>query len=398
MVGEIRDHETLEIAINASLTGHLVLSTIHTNDAAGAVTRMVDMGVEPFLIRSSVIGILAQRLIRVLCTHCKYSYPAEDFELEELGLTPERMRFRAARRNNPASRYFPRNVSGGDLFEEFDITRRPMFSKAKGCNQCTSTGFIGRKGIYELLLVDDAVGPLILRRADAQAIKRAAQDMGMDTLRDDGARKVLAGMTTVEEVLAATQDDVEGEHRFLATQRRPERLGDRGGVGHGRLRVQGDPQRQRQAGSRHPRRRQRQGASRRPEARRHPAHQRARGAQGPRAGGRKSDGGFSLFNRVSIDDVAMMTRQLATLVGAGIPLVESVTALTEQMDKLELKRILDAGGRHAQRGQLPRQGARRPPARLLEPVREHGRGGRSVGQPRGRARAPGGLSRRGNPS
>jgi len=211
MVGEIRDHDTLEIAINASLTGHLVLSTIHTNDAAGAITRTIDMGAEPFLLRSSVIGILAQRLVRVLCPNCKYTYPAEDFELEELGLTPERMRFRAARRNNPASRYFPRNVSGGDLFEEFDITRRPMFSKAKGCNQCTSTGFIGRKGIYELLLIDDAVGPLILRRADAQAIKRAAQDMGMDTLRDDGARKVLAGLTTVEEVLAATQDDVEGD-------------------------------------------------------------------------------------------------------------------------------------------------------------------------------------------
>ena len=212
MVGEIRDHDTLEIAINASLTGHLVLSTIHTNDAAGAVTRTIDMGAEPFLLRSSVIGILAQRLVRVLCPNCKYTYPAEDFELEELGLTPERMRFRAARRNNPASRYFPRNVSGGDLFEEFDITRRPLFSKAKGCNQCLSTGFIGRRGIYELLLVDDAVGPLILRKADAQAIKRAAQDMGMDTLRDDGARKVLAGMTTVEEVLAATQDDVEADN------------------------------------------------------------------------------------------------------------------------------------------------------------------------------------------
>ena len=114
MVGEIRDHDTLEIAINASLTGHLVLSTIHTNDAAGAVTRTIDMGAEPFLLRSSVIGILAQRLVRVLCPNCKYTYPAEDFELEELGLTPERMRFRAARRNNPASRYFPRNVREGD--------------------------------------------------------------------------------------------------------------------------------------------------------------------------------------------------------------------------------------------------------------------------------------------
>jgi general secretion pathway protein E len=211
MVGEIRDHETLEIAINASLTGHLVLSTIHTNDAAGAVTRTIDMGAEPFLLRSSVIGILAQRLVRVLCTSCKYAYEAEDFELEELGLTPERMRFRAARRLNPNSRYFPRNVKEGDLFESFDTTRRPMFYKAKGCDKCTNTGFAGRRGIYELLLVDDAVGPLILQKADSQAIKRSAQDMGMDTLRDDGARKVLAGMTSVEEVLAATQEDVEGD-------------------------------------------------------------------------------------------------------------------------------------------------------------------------------------------
>src|SRR5208282_527103 len=117
---------TLDIAINASLTGHLVLSTIHTNDAAGAVTRTIDMGAEPFLLRSSVIGILAQRLVRMLCTNCKYPYPAEDFELEELGLTAERMRTRAARRDNPASRYFPRNVGEGDLFESFDTTKRPL--------------------------------------------------------------------------------------------------------------------------------------------------------------------------------------------------------------------------------------------------------------------------------
>src|SRR5580692_553513 len=209
MVGEIRDHDTLEIAINASLTGHLVLSTIHTNDAAGAITRTIDMGAEPFLLRSSVIGILAQRLVRVLCPGCKYSYEAEDFELQELGLTPEKMASRAARRKNPASRYFPRNVGEGDLLESFDPSRRPLFHKAKGCGRCTNTGFTGRRGIYELLLVDDAVGPLILRKADSQAIKRMAWEQGMDTLRDDGARKVLAGMTTVEEVLAATQEDID---------------------------------------------------------------------------------------------------------------------------------------------------------------------------------------------
>ncbi|MDP8998938.1 MAG: Flp pilus assembly complex ATPase component TadA [Myxococcota bacterium] len=216
MVGEIRDHETLEIAINASLTGHLVLSTIHTNDAAGAITRTIDMGAEPFLLRSSVVGILAQRLVRVLCLHCKYAYPAERFELEELGLTADRMRARAARRANAASRYFPRNVGEGDLLESFDATQNPSFHKARGCSHCTNTGFIGRRGIYELLLIDDAVGPLILRKADAQAIKRVAWEQGMDTLRDDGARKVLAGLTSVEEVLAATQEDIDAEPAVVA--------------------------------------------------------------------------------------------------------------------------------------------------------------------------------------
>src|SRR5580704_11160146 len=209
MVGEIRDHETLEIAINASLTGHLVLSTIHTNDAAGAITRTIDLGAEPFLLRSSVIGILAQRLVRVICPHCKEAYPAEDFELEEIGLTTERQRARKARRDNPASRYFPRTVKEPDPLDEFDPAVRPIFHKARGCAQCTNTGFSGRRGIYELLLVDDAVGPLILRKADSQAIKRVAWEQGMDTLRDDGARKVLTGLTTVEEVLAATQEDID---------------------------------------------------------------------------------------------------------------------------------------------------------------------------------------------
>ena len=210
MVGEIRDHDTLEIAINASLTGHLVLSTIHTNDAAGAVTRTIDMGAEPFLLRSSVIGILAQRLVRVLCPNCKYQYPAEDFELEELGLTPERMRTRAARRNNPASRYFPRNVRRPRSVETFDppgarcsrrprdATRAPTPASAAGAASTSSCSWTTRWAAHP-------------QKADAQAIKRAAQDMGMDTLRDDGARKVLAGMTTVEEVLAATQEDVEAE-------------------------------------------------------------------------------------------------------------------------------------------------------------------------------------------
>jgi general secretion pathway protein E len=209
MVGEIRDKETVDIAINASLTGHLVLSTIHTNDAAGAVTRMVDMGVEPFLIRSSVIGILAQRLVRVLCPRCKEPYPAEDFELSELGLSPERVFAREQRKAIPNTRYYPRTTQEADVIERILLGDRPTFYKQKGCDKCSQTGFMGRRGIYELLLMDDSVGPLVLKNADAQAMKRAAMEQGMDSLRDDGARKVLHGLTTVEEVLAATQEDVE---------------------------------------------------------------------------------------------------------------------------------------------------------------------------------------------
>ncbi len=210
MVGEIRDKETVDIAINASLTGHLVLSTIHTNDAAGAFTRIVDMGVEPFLIRSSVVGVLAQRLVRVLCPHCKEAYPASGFEIEELGLSPERIRARKKRKLVSGSRYYPRTVTEPDILE-IEPGARLTFYKPKGCEKCSNNGFSGRLGIYELLLVDDFVGPLILQNADAQSIKKAALEQGMDSLRDDGARKVLLGLTSVDEVLAATQEDMELE-------------------------------------------------------------------------------------------------------------------------------------------------------------------------------------------
>ena len=210
MVGEIRDKETVEIAINASLTGHLVLSTIHTNDAPGAFTRMVDMGVEPFLLRSSVVGILAQRLVRMLCPHCKEPYEASQVDLEELGLTEERCAQRRRRRTIPNSRYYPRTVQGEDPLENYP-GQYLTFYRPKGCDKCTSTGFMGRRGIYELLMMDDMIGPLVLKGADAQTIKRMAMEQGMDSLRDDGARKVLAGMTSVEEVLLATQDDMESD-------------------------------------------------------------------------------------------------------------------------------------------------------------------------------------------
>ncbi|MBK7580919.1 MAG: type II secretion system ATPase GspE [Myxococcales bacterium] len=203
MVGEIRDRETAEIAIHASLTGHLVLSTIHTNDAPGAVTRLVEMEMEPFLVRSTVIGILAQRLVRVLCQHCKEPYSASEYELQQLGIDKERTRRRDGRKLSP--RYV---VPGVEYFPVgWREPEMPTLYRAKGCDKCDNKGYSGRLGIYELLVMDDAVGALVLSSSDAQSIKRAAQGQGMDSLRDDGARKVLEGKTTVEEIVAATQED-----------------------------------------------------------------------------------------------------------------------------------------------------------------------------------------------
>ncbi len=204
MVGEIRDKETAEIAIHASLTGHLVLSTIHTNDAAGAVTRLVEMDIEPFLVRSSVIGILAQRLVRVLCDKCKVPYTPTPYELQQLGLDAERLAWKARRQISP--RYLVQGFEYRYIGQ--DMSHPLTLFKPGGCDACNKKGFIGRRGIYELLVIDDTVGPLILKNADALTVKRAAIGQGMDTLRDDGARKVLLGLTTVEEVLAATQEDV----------------------------------------------------------------------------------------------------------------------------------------------------------------------------------------------
>ncbi len=213
MVGEIRDKETAEIAVQASLTGHFVLSTVHTNDAAGAVTRLVDMGVEPFLVRSSIIGILAQRLVRMLCQECKVPYKPSAYELQQLGLDPVTLRWKE--RRQMSQRYLPHGVPykyvGQDLPD--DLT----FYKPGGCDLCNNHGYMGRRGIYELLVVDDEVGNLILQNADAGSIKRAATNQGMDTLRDDGARKVMAGLTTVEEVLKAKQEDIMEESPASST-------------------------------------------------------------------------------------------------------------------------------------------------------------------------------------
>jgi general secretion pathway protein E len=277
MVGEIRDHETAELAIQASLTGHLVLSTLHTNDAPGAITRLVDMGIQPFQISSTVLGVLAQRLVRRLCVHCREPYVATPDKLIELGIDLDRVEETLAQLEEAArSTVLGRNsappptpgedeLSEGDLLEDeptgvHDLRRMegafdedtsrfgdkaelagmlreasspmkaaqaakaaqprsahgiqirrgadgmPIFYKPVGCEACTHTGYRGRLGIFELMIIDGAVRAEILKQSDSKTIGRAAANSGMRILRDDGARQVLAGVTSVEEVLAATQE------------------------------------------------------------------------------------------------------------------------------------------------------------------------------------------------
>jgi general secretion pathway protein E len=208
MVGEIRDKETAEIAMHASMTGHLVLSTIHTNDAASAFTRLIQMEIEAFRVRSTIIGVLAQRLVRVLCPHCKEPYSATPYELEQLGIDPARTKRRDERKLSPA--YIARLNDAVAPYEPvgWRKTTMPILYRPKGCSICDQKGFTGRLGIYELLMADDAVGDAVMGSADSQSIRRVAHARGMDSLRDDGARKALLGVTTVEEVVAATQDDM----------------------------------------------------------------------------------------------------------------------------------------------------------------------------------------------
>ncbi len=176
MVGEIRDKETAEIAIRAALTGHLVFSTLHTNDSPGAVTRLTDMGIEPFLIASSVEGLVAQRLVRRLCPKCRRPWKIDETFLDGVG--------------------FPRERLGeGAIYE------------AVGCEECRGTGFRGRTGIYEILVISDHIRPLVVARASSSIIKQEAIKRGMRTLREDGWTKVLKGVTTLEEVLRVSEED-----------------------------------------------------------------------------------------------------------------------------------------------------------------------------------------------
>jgi len=198
MVGEIRDKETAEIAIQASLTGHLVLSTIHTNDAAGALTRLVDLGVQPFLVASSLMALLAQRLVRRICRDCREVYKPGDEDLSSIGIDPAAFARGQARRVQ---------FKGDEAW----VPPTGMLFRAKegGCTVCLGMGYKGRTAIYELLPMDERIRQMTIKNADAQSVKNYAMKAGMRTLREDGAQKVLAGMTTTAEVLMITTQDVE---------------------------------------------------------------------------------------------------------------------------------------------------------------------------------------------
>ncbi len=178
MVGEIRDSETAKIAIQAALTGHLVFSTLHTNDSCGAITRLIDMGIEPFLVASSLIAVMAQRLLRRVCPVCRVPYRPSVEEMRQLGVSTD------------------------------DLEGRQVYRPGQGCPECKQTGYRGRLGIHELLIIDDEVRNLTMKAADSSSIRRVAAAKGMNSLREDGAEKVLSGQTTIEEVLRVTQEDL----------------------------------------------------------------------------------------------------------------------------------------------------------------------------------------------
>ena len=176
LVGEIRDKETAEIAIQSALTGHLLFSTLHTNDAAGAVTRLLDMGVESFLLSSTLLGVLAQRLVRVICPECKQQIEPEERILKSMQISPEEA---------PEIKFFA----------------------GKGCEACRYTGFSGRTAIFEYLPINQRIRKEIINKSSAEKIKDVAVESGMLTLREDGWRKVKAGMTTIPEILKVTLEN-----------------------------------------------------------------------------------------------------------------------------------------------------------------------------------------------
>jgi type IV pilus assembly protein PilB len=166
----MRDQETAQMGIQASLTGHLVFSTLHTNDAPGAITRMIDMGVPAYLVSSSIIAVLAQRLVRVVCPRCKGPHQYTDAVLESAGITPE-------------------------------MASKATFMKGRGCNNCSGSGYRGRLGIYELMMMNSRIRELAFEGAPTQVIRKTAVSLGMTTLYNDGLAKVIKGITTIDEVL-----------------------------------------------------------------------------------------------------------------------------------------------------------------------------------------------------
>jgi type IV pilus assembly protein PilB len=174
LVGEMRDTETAQMGIQASLTGHLVFSTLHTNDAPGAVTRMIDMGVPAYLVASSVVAVLAQRLVRVVCPKCKQPHQPLDTQLEEAGITPE-------------------------------MAKTATFMKGRGCVNCQKSGYKGRLGIFELMVMNNKIRELAFQGAATQDIRRAAVASGMNVMFEDGVQKAMRGITSLEEVFRVSK-------------------------------------------------------------------------------------------------------------------------------------------------------------------------------------------------
>jgi len=192
MIGEIRDFETVDIAIKSALTGHLVLSTLHTTTACGSVVRLINMGVEPYLIDSSVISVLAQRLVRKICSHCKEGYILKPDIMDSLKMTPASL---------------TALLTDGEHNPTDGKVKKPEFFKGKGCNRCFNTGYSGRIGIGELLILTTPIRELILARSQEHVLKQQARKEGMKTLREEGIRSALLGFTTLEEVLRVTAPD-----------------------------------------------------------------------------------------------------------------------------------------------------------------------------------------------
>ena len=197
MVGEIRDGETMQIAIEAAMTGHLVLSTLHTNSAAGTLPRLLDMGAESFLVASTANVIIAQRLVRKLCSECREAYKLDDKDIESL---------KATFKIDDVLKILKESPQTKDIVKAKDTWKTIKLYKPKGCEQCHNEGYKGRNGIYEVLEVDDEIGKMIVENASADQIEESARKKGMLTMSEDGFIKAALGITSIEEILRVTKE------------------------------------------------------------------------------------------------------------------------------------------------------------------------------------------------